>query len=333
MKNNYSVLFRLSAMVLCLLSFVGILCACNPSDVPETPSDDKTKVDVAIFMGQSNMAGRGEAEDSIVCSEGHGYEFRAVADPSKLYPLEEPFGATENNDALADLHSATGDGKKSGDMVAAFCEGYYEQTQTPLVCVSASVGGTSVLRWMPDREGETFFAESKRRLAACVDYLLANDYEIGNVFMVWCQGESDTTNWKNGKGTYDYFGNLKQVVDGMQQSDNGYGITKCFIVTPSEYSNGVLHDVKHDLVNHIIEWTLADDDFVLASKKFRNVPSEMRADPHFHQGIYNVCGYDAGVNTAYYFKTGLQAECTEFIIGEDVTLAEKFGVSPQYTSK
>jgi hypothetical protein len=150
--------------------------------------------------------------------------------------------------------------------------------------------------------------------------------------MMWCQGESDTTNWKNGNGSYDYFGQLKSIVTGLKTLDNGYGVQKCLIVTPSEYTNGELNAVKNDLVNHIIDWTLADDDFLLASKKFRNVPTNMRADPHFHQGIYNVTGYDAAVNTAYYLKTGKQPDCKEFILGEDVTLAEKFGISPEYTS-
>ena len=61
-------------------------------------------MDVAIFMGQSNMAGRGEAIDSVVAEQGHGYEFRAVADPSKLYDVVEPFGATENNEALSQAY-------------------------------------------------------------------------------------------------------------------------------------------------------------------------------------------------------------------------------------
>lgn len=32
--------------------------------------------------------------------------------------------------------------------------------------------------------------------------------------MVWCQGESDKSNWKN--GNFDYFGYVKSIVDGLQ---------------------------------------------------------------------------------------------------------------------
>ena len=54
-------------------------------------------VDLAVFMGQSNMAGRGTAADSPRLRDGMGYEFRAVTAPDRLFALEEPFGKDENN--------------------------------------------------------------------------------------------------------------------------------------------------------------------------------------------------------------------------------------------
>ncbi len=324
--NNNKLKFVAVLLVTTLVSAFAVgFVACEQEE--PTPFQPMV-VDVVIFMGQSNMAGRGEAADSVVCEEGHGYEFRAVQDPTRLYPVVEPFGETENNDALSDLNSLTGDGKKSGGMVSAFCEGYYEKTNVPVVAISASVGGTSVLKWMP---GTSYFEESARRLNACLQFIEECDnFETRNVFMVWCQGESDKSNWL--KGNYDYFGNVKAVVNGLKDVGNGRGISKCFVVTPSEYANDKLDATKQDLTNNLITNTLADDDFVLASVKFRNVPLSMRDDPHFHQGIYNVTGYDAGQNAAHYVLTGEQANCTEFVLGEDVTLAEKFGLTPLYTS-
>ncbi|MBQ2494083.1 MAG: hypothetical protein II520_02475 [Bacilli bacterium] len=82
-------------------------------------AEDKEKeVDVFVFMGQSNMAGRGDKEKATHCPKGHGYEFRAVSDPSKLYDLEEPFGVNEN-----DSHINDGT-KKTGSLVSSFCEAY-----------------------------------------------------------------------------------------------------------------------------------------------------------------------------------------------------------------
>ena len=54
-------------------------------------------VDLVMFMGQSNMAGRGTASEAPVVPKGYGYEFRAISDPTKLYDIVEPFGVNENN--------------------------------------------------------------------------------------------------------------------------------------------------------------------------------------------------------------------------------------------
>ena len=50
-----------------------------------------------MFMGQSNMAGRGTAEQAPAVPDGTGYEYRAVTAPDCLFPLTEPFGKDENN--------------------------------------------------------------------------------------------------------------------------------------------------------------------------------------------------------------------------------------------
>ena len=64
-------------------------------NIDSETTTNKKKVDLVMFMGQSNMAGRGVASESIVVGEGHGYEYRAISDPTKLYPVVEPFGVSE----------------------------------------------------------------------------------------------------------------------------------------------------------------------------------------------------------------------------------------------
>ena len=54
-------------------------------------------VDLIFFMGQSNMAGRGDAALAPAVPPGMGYEYRAVTDPAQLHPLAEPFGVNEND--------------------------------------------------------------------------------------------------------------------------------------------------------------------------------------------------------------------------------------------
>ena len=61
-----------------------------------------TTYDLFLFAGQSNMAGRCIActqfpEGATDLISGAGAEFRAISDPTRLYPIAEPFGALENN--------------------------------------------------------------------------------------------------------------------------------------------------------------------------------------------------------------------------------------------
>ena len=91
---------------------------------------DKT-VDLFMFMGQSNMAGRGIVtekypEKAPSLTKGAGYEFRAVSDPNQLYPISEPFGHNENhNNGIDDKNL------KTGSMVTAFTNAYYKNTGIP----------------------------------------------------------------------------------------------------------------------------------------------------------------------------------------------------------
>lgn len=70
----------------------------RPVRKPYTPAVTETQhVDLVLFMWQSNMAGRGSAVRATVCTNGHAYEFRAVSDPTRLYPVKEPFGSSEDD--------------------------------------------------------------------------------------------------------------------------------------------------------------------------------------------------------------------------------------------
>ena len=145
--------------------------------------------------------------------------------------------------------------------------------------------------------------------------------------MVWCQGCSDAGQVASGK--MNYVNSLKKLVTAMQ-SLNGRGIERCFIMTLSEYSGGAVSQNKAALADIQINLCNTDDNFVLASIKFRGVPAELRADPHFHQGVYNVAGWDAGKNAATFIKTGKQADCQPYKAGEADALAARFGIDLQY---
>lgn len=56
----------------------------------------------------------------------------------------------------------------------------------------------------------------------------------------------------------------------------------------------------------------------------------MRDDPHFHQGIYNVCGYDAGIHVGQMIEGLTVSAYNEFIPGEEITLASQYNITLQY---
>ena len=330
-KTKFGKLTAFICAAFCALTAFSGFTACKPDEpTPSKPEPQINYADVFIFMGQSNMAGRGEARDAVECGEGHGYEFRAVTGndfDGWLYPVTEPFGNTENNDAMTDGNG--GDGKKSGGVVSSFCESYYRETGVPVIAVSASVGATSINQWKP---GTQYYNEAVRRLTACLDFLEEDgDFIVRHVNMVWCQGCSDAG--KVASGSMDYEASLKSIVDGMQNLGEGRSIEKCFVITLSEFSDGAIAENKVELAQKQEALCKTDEDFVLASVKFRNVPAELRVDPHFHQGVYNVAGWDAGKNVAHYIKTGKQAGCQPYLKGEAQTLAEQFGINLLYKEK
>lgn len=138
-------------------------------------------VDLFLFMGQSNMAGRGIvsekwAQPAPQIMEGAGYEYRAISAPDKLYPLTEPFGRQENaEDGINDGNM------KTGSLVTAFVNACYQKTGVPIVGVSASKGGSSILQWQP---GTPYLSDTLRRLAKARRFLEKEGIFIRHTFML-----------------------------------------------------------------------------------------------------------------------------------------------------
>ena len=109
--------------------------------------EDKKVVDLVLFSGQSNMAGRGDYDEATLLPAGEGYEYHSVTEPGVLSSVKEPFGKYENNDNIHDAGS-NGIDRRSGDMVTALMKAYYDKTGVPMVGVQASRGGTKTSYWL-----------------------------------------------------------------------------------------------------------------------------------------------------------------------------------------
>lgn len=184
------------------------------------------EVDLFLFMGQSNMAGRGITcfrfpEKTLKCLKGAGYEFRAISDPTKLYPIAEPFGQYENKpDGIYEP------GRKSGSLVTAFVNAYYTEIHIPVIAVSASKGGSAVSEWLP---GTAFLRDAMQRFRDAVLFLNSRHEMIRHKYMVWCQGETDG---KHQTEPELYKSSFLQIWEALASE----GIEHCFLIRIGNYN-------------------------------------------------------------------------------------------------
>ncbi|WP_438444132.1 sialate O-acetylesterase [Gorillibacterium sp. sgz5001074] len=251
------------------------------------------EVDLILFMGQSNMAGRGTAEEAPEVPTGAAYEFRAITDPTRLYPLTEPFGVRENN-----ADSGVSESLKTGSMVSAFVSTYNKHTGRTIVGVSCSKGGTSISQWQP---GGAFLKDAVARYHSAAEWLSGNGYAIANRFMVWCQGETDGD---HGMPPVEYTAKLTAMIEAMIES----GMEMCYLVRIGRHrDNASLYD---PIMAAQTELCRTFRHAVLVSTKFESMAADgLMKDPfHYNQMGYNLVGEDAGRNTAYHIMTGKEPE-------------------------
>lgn len=258
--------------------------------------------DLFLFMGQSNMAGRGIVTDSHTegapaLEEGAGFEYRAVSSPDRLYPICEPFGRDENRKGGID------DGAmKTGSMVTAFANAYYEKTKVPIVGVSASKGGSRIDFWQP---GGDFLRDAIARMKAACEFLAGNHFNIRHRFMVWCQGESDGDISKPGE---QYRQEFERMLDAMLAA----GIEKCFLIGIGHY-NGTGGQDYSEIRAAQEDIAETDKNVVMVSRSFAEMKERglMKDEFHYFQEAYNIVGREAGANTADYVLSCSAYNCVQ----------------------
>lgn len=250
-------------------------------------------VDLFMFMGQSNMAGRGissreHPETAPALVPGAGYEYRAVTAPDALCALSEPFGKDENRpDGIDD-----GD-LKTGSMVTAFVNAYYEETHVPVVGVSASKGGSSIAQWQP---GGALLTDAVRRLRAADATLRAQGIAVRHRYMLWCQGETDGDLGTTGEA---YRAGFERMLAVMLQG----GIERCFMVQIGHYNGSGGYDYTPIMRSQEqIAGTHAQVTMVSTAFEQMKARGLMKDAFHYLQQAYNEVGTQAGTRTALYVK-------------------------------
>ena len=254
-------------------------------------------VDLMLFAGQSNMAGRGvtstqwpEAAPTII--PGAGYEFQAISNPRYLVPIAEPFGVNENSSAGINDGSA-----KTGSMVTAFANSYYTHNGgVPIVGVSASKGGSGIDEWQP---GQPLYTDAVSRLNAAKAWLHAKGFVIRNLFLAWCQGEHEGAT-ASVDDDNSYITSFETMFTGFKSN----GIQKCLLCRIGE-SNAAGEDYSI-VIQKQTELAKTNADVVMATTVLAGFKARglMKDDYHYYQAAYNEMGRYAGVNAAVYVCSG-----------------------------
>ena len=249
---------------------------------------DKT-IDLIMFMGQSNMAGRGDGRKAPAVEPGTAYEYRAVSAPDRLFPLSEPFGVLENDET-----GVYEPGMKTGSMVSAFVSACYRQTGVPIVGVSCAKGGSSVTEWLP---GTAYYGDVSRRMRRCERWLLSEGYEIRHRLMVWCQG---CTDGDHGMGQAEYREHTRSFLKAFMKD---CGLETCFLIQIGNHRDEPLLYVPMQQAQE--ELAAQEERIVLVSRQFKTFAARglMKDEFHYLQEAYNLVGDEAGNNAGRWIRS------------------------------
>ena len=250
-----------------------------------TEVEEAEKVDLILFAGQSNMAGYGGNEDEApIVDEKAGMEFRAISDPTRLYPIKEPFGKSENNEnGLSDTDNGA---YRHGTLVSSFINKYSEKTGHKVVALSASVGGMAMDLWLIP----AFWNDCIDRLRCTQEWLINNGYSIEHIYLVWYQGESDIARQVS---VENYSLNFNTFMDSFIAE----GVEQIFLIVPNRSGTpgDSICDFQKDICEKNDKYTLGSD---LPSQY--NIKEYSKDNIHYVQEALNAFGEDAGQTAADY---------------------------------
>lgn len=273
-------------------------------EVLESYVDKSKTVDVFICMGQSNMSGRaktcatshnGLTSETVVTGhgtppvleEGYAWEFRAISDPTRLYPLAEPFGADELN------LSGINDTAVSGGMIASFAQKYHELTGRNAVYIYASKGGTTISEW---ETNERLYTDAVSRLDSCLNYLSETGYAVEKINALWLQGENDAIA-QTAKQTY--IAALRNIVNDLSKNHGVSYLYLCMI--GDDRDNPDRYDLIKDAQIDACRYT---KNIIMASTILENYNAYHIDQWHYYQVVYNQVGANFAKHVASHVLTG-----------------------------
>lgn len=265
------------------------------------PPEEGKVVDLIMFMGQYNMSGEGgDASLAPEVSEEAGMEFRPISDPTRLYRIEEPFGANENNPSGLNEFP----GVKKGSLVSSFVNEYHDLTGRRVIAVSASMSNADMEIWT----SEGVMTDVRQRLEASVSYLENNGYKIGHIYGLWLHGEADGL---KGSTADSYKNSLEKIMSPLFKG----GLEKLFVITPGRTIDYT--DIYHTIIEAEIELCINNNHYAMATTVLSGVSTEYMEDQyHYNQHVLNYVGIEAAKSVAYYTQNNVEKFVYDFKEGE-----------------
>lgn len=140
---------------------------------------NKTKADVIIFGGQSNMVGETEGLPEVNEPVSGAFEYRYMS--NELTELKHPVGEDLFN---GNLQMSVNGG---GSLVPSFCQKYCDITGKSVIVIQAACGSTTISEWLHGTRRH-YWADKKIRAGIAK---AKERFDVGHIYYVWLQGESD----------------------------------------------------------------------------------------------------------------------------------------------
>lgn len=290
----------------------------------KSAKDDTDAVDIAIFAGQSNSCGRATPEDIktandllIPCPIERGFSFNNKASTTPVQ-IVEPISAN---------------GSSAYGYIPAFINSYNEVTGRKVCAVYQSTGGVMLNKFAPyvldDTTGEetktagTYYSNIVNYVNHAKTNLESNGYTVGDVFLVWCQGEADAAylgNVNNYANAYEeslsneeeireyYKARFARIIEKLKED---VGLTTAFIIRighqRGSYRNGNIIDAQTEMCRENPDCVMVSSIFAGAQKFVEEdgtVRDLMRDASHYVPEGYIRAGLEAGVNAGIYNNSG-----------------------------
>lgn len=247
--------------------------------------------DILIFAGQSNMQGQtGEKPEENQVVAG-AMEYRFLTD--SLIPLCDPVGEDIENGLLLAAHNGC------GTIVPDFCRTYINKTARNIVAVHTARGSTTISEWL---KGTARYECMIRKISAAIQKV-ERFSEVGKIYFVWLQGESDAIIGTSQAEYERMITNFKNQLK-ADLKINKFGIIQigyfCRIVPWLEFSKngeGIFRDEKiMTAQKHIPE---VDKDFVMLTDICKKISMDSEymnpnAGGHYNNKGMSVIGQKAG---------------------------------------